>query len=80
MPGEKCSYLWMYNKNLFLTKIKIGFQDRLWLNESQKYCRMHPLEHSAILSTIIRQPFVMKIFVWSIFEWQLKTGSTVMPF
>ena len=38
---------------------------------------MLPLEHSAILSTFIKLPFVIKIFVLSIFEWPLKTGITV---
>ena len=37
-----------------------------------------PLEHSAILSTFIKLPFVIKIFVASIFEWQFKTGFTVV--
>ena len=32
-------------------KPKISFQDRLSLNAGQKYCRMLPFEHSAILST-----------------------------
>ena len=41
------------------------------LNAGQKYCRMIPLKHSAILLTFI------KIFVLSIFEWLLKTGFTV---
>ena len=27
-------------------------------------------EHSAILSTFIKLPFVFKTFVWSIFEWR----------
>ena len=42
-----------------------GFQDRLSLNAGQKYCRMLPLEHSAILSTFIKLklPVVIKIFV-----------------
>ena len=35
------------------------------------------LEHPAILSTFIKLPFVIKIFVLSIFEWPLKTGFTV---
>ena len=35
------------------------------------------VEHSAILSTSIKLPFVIKIFIWSIFEWPLKTGFTV---
>ena len=52
---------------------KIGFQDRLSLNAGQKYCR----NHSAILSTFIKLPFVIQIFVLSIFEWPLKTGFTV---
>ena len=30
-------------------------------------------EHSAILSTFIKLPFIIKIFVLSIFEWPLKT-------
>ena len=34
-------------------------------------------EHSAILSTFIKVPFVFKTFVLSIFEWPLKTGFTV---
>ena len=44
-------------------KTKIGFQDRLSLNAGQKYCRMLQGEHSAILSTFIKLPFVFKIFV-----------------
>ena len=43
----------------------------------QKYCRMLPLEHSAILSTFIKLPFAIKIFVLSIFEWLFYTGFTV---
>ena len=35
-------------------------------------------EHSAILSTLIKLPFVIKISVLSIFEWQFKTGLTVL--
>ena len=42
---------------------KIGFQDQLSLNAGQKYCRMLQGEHSAILSTFIKLPFVIKIFV-----------------
>ena len=56
---------------------KIGFQDQLSLNAGQKYCRMIKGEHSAILSTCIKLPSVIKIFVLSIFEWPLKTGFTV---
>ena len=48
-------------------KIKIGFQDRLSLNAG----------HFAILSAFIKLPFVIKIFVLSIFEWPLMTGFTL---
>ena len=34
-------------------------------------------EHSAILLTSIKLPFVIKIFVLSIFEWPFYTGFTV---
>ena len=34
-------------------------------------------EHSAILLTFIKLPFVNKIFVISIFEWPVYTGFTV---
>ena len=37
---------------------------------------MLPLEHSAILSTFIKLPVVIKTFVWSIFEWPFYTGFT----
>ena len=39
------------------------FQDQLWLNAGQKYCRMLQGEHSAILSTFIKLTFVIIIFV-----------------
>ena len=48
---------------------KIGLQVQLSLNVGQKYCRMLQGEHSAILLTLIKLPFVIKIFVGSIFEW-----------
>ena len=38
---------------------------------------MLQLEHSAILSTFIRLPSVIKIFVLSIFEWLFYTSFTV---
>ena len=37
-------------------------------------------EHSAILLTFIKLPFVIKIFVLSIFEWPFYTGFTVDNF
>ena len=57
---------------------KNGYQDQLSLNAGQKYCRMLPLEHSAILSTFIKLPFVIKIFVLSIFECLFYTGFTIL--
>ena len=60
-----------------LKKTKIDFQDQLSLKAGQKYCRMLQGEHSAILSTFIKLPFVIKIFVLSIFEWPFNIGFTV---
>ena len=57
---------------------KIGFRYQLLLNAGQKYCRMLPLEHSAILLTFIKLPFSIKTFILSIFKWPLKTGFTVV--
>ena len=36
-----------------------------------------PREHSAILSTFIKLPFVFMTFALSAFEWPLKTDFTV---
>ena len=47
------------------------------LNAGQKYCRMLQVEHSAILSTFIKLPIVIKIFVLSVFEWMFYTDFTV---
>ena len=55
---------------------KLGFQDQLSLNAGQKYCRMLQGEHSAILSTFIKLPFIIKIFVLSIFSGFGYTGFT----
>ena len=35
-------------------------------------------EHSAIRLTFIKLPFVIKMFVLSIFEWPLKTGFILL--
>ena len=67
-------------KQPLLYRPKIVLKDQLSLNADQKYCRMLPLEHSAILLTCIKQRFVIKIFVLSIFERLLKTGFTVIQF
>ena len=54
---------------------KIVFQDPLSLNAGQKYCKV---EHSAILLTFIKLPFVIKIFVLLFFEWQFYAGFNVL--
>ena len=64
-------------KRLFSKRPKICFQDQLSLTAGQLYCRKLEGEHSAILLTFIRRPFVIKIFALSIFEWALYTGYTV---
>ena len=38
---------------------------------------MLQMEHSAILTTFIKLPFVLKTVVLSIFEWPFYTGFTV---
>ena len=47
----------------------------LQVKSSAECCKR---EHSAILSTCIKLPFVIKIFVLSIFEWPSYTGFTVL--
>ena len=56
---------------------QIGFQDQLSLKTGQKYCRMLQGEHSAILLTFIKLPFVINNFVLSSFERPFYTGLTV---
>ena len=63
-------------KTATLIKTKICLQDQLLLNASQKYCRMlHSVK--GLLSTFIKLPIVINIFVLSIFEWPFYTGFTV---
>ena len=56
------------------------FLGTLRVNAGQKYCRMLQGEHSAILSIFTKLPFVIKIFVLSIFEWPFYTGFTVLTY
>ena len=74
-------YVFNYNKTCVKQTLskrsKIGFQDQLSLHAGQKYCRMLQGEHSAILSTFTKLPFVIKTFVLSIFEWPFYTDFTV---
>ena len=64
-------------KTTTLKKTKKGFQDQLSLNAGQTYCRILQGKYSAILSTFIKLPFVIKIFVLSFFAWPFYTCFTV---
>ena len=57
----------------------IGFLRQIITKCRSKVLQNAPREHSAILSTFIKLPFVFKTFVLPtcIFEWPLKTGFTV---
>ena len=48
------TYSKTFLKRSLKKKTKIGFQGQLSLNAGQKYCRMLQGEHSAILSTFIK--------------------------
>ena len=61
-------------------KNKNGFQDQLLLNAGQKYCRMLQGEHSEILLTFNKLPFIINFFVLSIFGGPFYTGFTVYFF
>ena len=56
------------------------FKTDYHLMQVEKYCRMLQSEHSALLSTFIKLPVVIKTFVLSIFQWQFYTGFTVFRF
>ena len=62
---------WLYSiscvKQPLSKRPQIGFQYQLLLDAGQKYCRMLQGEHFVILLTFIKLPFVIKIFVLSIF-------------
>ena len=38
---------------------KLGFQDQISFDAGLKHCRMFHREHSAILSTFIKLPFII---------------------
>ena len=65
---------------MFIMVACCPIKDHLSLNAGQKYCRMLQGEHSVILSTFIKLPFVIKIFVFSIFEWPFYTGFSTSLF
>ena len=61
-----------------LKKTKNWLSRPIMLNAGQKYCRILQVEHSAILSTFIKLPFIIKLFVLSIFELLFSSGFTVL--
>ena len=56
----------------------LGFKTNYRLMQVKSIAECSKGEHSAILLTFIKLPFVIKILVLSIFEWPLKTGFTVL--
>ena len=77
-PTQKNFSFEKYTVNLFKTatlkKTENWFSRPITINAFQKYCRMLQGEHSAILSTFIKLPFVIKISVLSNFEWPFYAG------
>ena len=57
-----------------------GMDQDLYLSSSFESCTYSKtcLKLGAILLTFIKLPFVIKIFILSIFEWPLKIGFTVL--
>ena len=77
-----CSCFWFkYSKTCVKRPLSkrpnIGFQYQLSLSAGQKYCRKLQGEHSALLSTFIKLPFIIMFFVLSIFESSFYTGFTL---
>ena len=68
------------SKTTTLKTTRNWFSRKISLNAGETYCRMLQEEHSAKLPTIIKLPFVIKIFVLSIFDRTFKTGFTVYNF
>ena len=68
---DTCIHICIFTADYTVNPVLSG--DQLSLNAGQKQG-----EHSAILSTFIKLPFVIKIFVLSFFEWLLKTCFTVL--
>ena len=67
----------IYHKDTFLCTNCFVFKTNNRLMQVQKYCRMLQWMHSAILSTFIKLPIVIKIFVLSIFKLSFYTCFTI---
>ena len=56
---------------------KLVFKTNYRLMQAKSIAECSKGEHSATLLTCIKLPFVIKIFLLSIFEWPFYTGFTV---
>ena len=72
VPYSKTCVKWLLSKDQ-----KMVFKIDYRLMQVKSIAECSPLEHSAILSTFIKLPVVIKTFVLSIFEWWFYTGLTV---
>ena len=70
--GRQCQLL-----NLCKTAI-LEKTENWFSNTNYRLMQVKKIAESAILSTCIKLPFVIKIFVLSIFEWPFYTGFTVL--
>ena len=69
---DTCVHICILSKTYLKRPLKK--EDQLYLNADQKHCRMLQREHSSILLTFIKLPFVIKIFVLSFLSgciWQV---------
>ena len=62
-------------KQPFSKRLKLVFKTNFRLMQVKSIAECS--KHSAILSTFIKLPFVIKIFVLPIFEWPFYTGFTI---
>ena len=57
---------------------QIGFQDQVSFNAGRSIAECSEGSILQILSTFLMLPFVIKIFILSIFEWPFYKGFTVL--
>ena len=69
---------WVRKRTVSLKKKKMVYNANYRLMQVKSIAECSPLEHSSILSTFIKLPFGIKIFVLSIFERPFYTGFTVI--
>ena len=81
---DTCMHIWILTADYTVkpvlrghSKMKTNYSLMLVKSIAGAFCNPFK-EHSAILSTFIKLPFVIKIFDLSFFEWLLKTGFTLL--